>query len=171
MRKLAIAGVLALLWVLPASIPAFAGGNSSTPCAPVPQPSTCTYTQNLHGVVQTFPSNVPCVDPATGPPTGMLTLTSNEVFHVTVNRAGDGWITGTSEGSFSFTPFDPTRPSYTGHYTSWFGGSFNQKNLVFHDTFNVHGTGSDGSSLDFHMIDHFSISASGVVLVFDKASC
>jgi hypothetical protein len=174
MRKLVLAALFTLGWGLVATAPAMAGGNSGTPCAPIPQASTCTFTQNMHGVVQSFPSSVPCIDaPAPpGPFTGMLTLTFNAVFHVTVNKAGDGWITGTTEGNFSFTPFDPARPSYTGHFASWFGGSFNMNNTVLHDTFNVHGTGSDGSTLTFHVIDHVNIDSSGVVtLTFTKAVC
>jgi hypothetical protein len=93
------------------------------------------------------------------------------VFHETINQAGDGWLTSTQTGDFSFTPYKTTRPSYTGHFENWFGESFNKNNAVLHDTFNVHGTGSDGSTLSFHMIDHMSISASGITLVFDKVSC
>jgi hypothetical protein len=47
----------------------------------------------------------------------------------------------------------------------------NRNNAVFHDTFNIHGTGSDGSTLTAHIIDHMSISASGVTLTFDKIAC
>jgi len=106
-----------------------------------------------------------------GPPTGMLTIDGNTVFHETVNTAGDGWITGTTEGAFSFMPFDPKRVSYAGHAESWFGGSFNLNNTVLHDTLNISGTGSDGSTLTAHIIDHMSISASGITLTFDKAVC
>jgi hypothetical protein len=122
-------------------------------------------------VTQSFPTNVPCVDPANGPPTGIVTITFNAVFHETVNRAGDGWITSTSTGDFSFTPFDPAKLSYKGHFESWFGGSFNRNNTVLHDIFNIHGTGSDGSSLTGHFIDHMSVSASGITLTFDKVVC
>jgi hypothetical protein len=171
MRKLVVAALFALASSLIGSAPAFAGGNSSTPCAPVPQASTCTYTQNVHGATQTFPTNVPCVDPANGPPTGMLTITFNAVFHGTVNTAGDSWVTSTTTGDFSFTPFDPARPSYTGHFETWFGSSFNRNNSVLHDVFNVYGTGSDGSTLTAHFVDHLSISASGITLTFDKVVC
>jgi len=173
MRKVVLATLFTFGWVFVASVPAVAGGNSSTPCFPGPQASTCTYTQNDHGLTQTFPSTVPCIDaPAPpGPFTGLLTLTYNDVFHITVNKAGDVWLTGTTAGTFSFTPFDLSRPSYTGHFASWFGASLNKNNYVFHDTFNVHGTGSDGSTLSFHMIDHMSVSASGVTLTFDKIAC
>ncbi len=167
---LALSALFALSGILVAPAPALAGGNSSTPCAPIPQASTCTYTQNVHGAVQSFPSNVPCVDPPNSV-TGFLTLTFNAVFHVTVNTAGDAWATSTQTGDFSFVPFNPAGLSYTGHFAIWFGDSFNQNNSVLHDTFNLHGTASDGSSLTAHMIDHMSISASGMTLVFDKVVC
>jgi hypothetical protein len=168
--RLTLAALFALSWGLFAAAPGFAGGNSSTPCVPGPQETTCTYTQNVHGAVQSFPSNVPCVDPPNSV-TGFLTLTSNAVFHETVNTAGDDWFTSTQTGDFSFVSFDPAALSYTGHFETWFGGSFNQNNSVLHDTFHVHGTASDGSSLTAHMLDHMSISASGITLVFDKIAC
>lgn len=166
---LALVGVVAGLFAV--STPVYAGGNSSTPCSLGPQPVTCTYTANNHDLTQTLQSNVPCVDPSNGPPTGILTLTYGEVFHETVNQAGDGWLTSTVTGDLSFIPSDSARPSYAGHFENWFGASFNLNNSVFHDTSNTTATGSDGSHLSFHMIDHMSISASGITLQFDKASC
>ena len=38
-------------------------------------------------------------------------------------------------------------------------------------TFNVRGTGSDGSKLSFHEIEHVSVSASGVIIAFGKLTC
>jgi hypothetical protein len=131
----------------------------------------CTFTQNIHGATATFDTTVPCVDPPGSLNTGTLTITYNAVFHVAVNGAGDIWVTGTQEGDFSFIPFDPNRPSYTGHFAAWFGFSLNQKNAVFHDTFNVHGIGSDGSILTAHFITHMSFNANGIALVFDKFVC
>lgn len=166
---LALLGVAGSLFVV--STPVAAGGNSSTPCSLGPQPTTCTYTANVQDLTQTVPSNVPCVDPPNGPPTGMLTLTYGEVFHETVNQAGDGWLTSTVTGDLSFIPFDSSRPSYTGHFESWFGASINLNNAVFHDTNNSTAVGSDGSHISFHMIDHMAISASGITFQFDKATC
>jgi hypothetical protein len=171
MKKLLVAALFTLGWGLVAAAPAVAGGNSSTPCAPIPQATTCTYTQNLQGVTQSFPSNVSCVDPPNSV-TGMLTLRYNSVSHVTVNQAGDAWFTNTLAGTFSFAPFDPNGLSYSGHFETWFGASFNQNNTVFHDTFNLHGTASDGTPLSFHMIDHANLSSTGVVtLSFSNAVC
>jgi len=47
----------------------------------------------------------------------------------------------------------------------------NQNNAVFHDTNNITLTGSDGSHLSVHMIDHIAISASGITFQFDKLTC
>lgn len=178
MRRLVSAALFALALSLVGSAPAFAAEVHVPFCGVDPMTLTggipgCTFTQNVQGQVRTFPASLPCVDPMTVPPTptGMLTLITNSVIHVTVNQAGDLWVTGTQEGSVGFTPFDPARPSYTGHFASWFGVSLNQNNSVVHDTFNVHLTGSDGSTLDFHFIRHFSMSASGMTVMFDKVAC
>jgi hypothetical protein len=176
MRRLVTVALFALALGLVGSAPAVAAEVHVPFCGIDPVTLTggipgCTFTQNVHGQVQTFPTNVPCVDPMTGPPTGILTITFNGVFHVTVNGAGDVWVTSTSAGDFSFAPFPPRTVSYTGHFTTWFGASLNRNNGVFHDTFNVHGTGSDGSTLSAHFITHFSMSASGMTLVFDKFVC
>ncbi len=174
MRKLLVAALCTLTWGLVASVPA-AAAEVHVPFCGLTGPDSvpvlnCTFTQNFHGT-QSFPTNVPCVDPFNGPNTGTLTITGNSVFHVTVNGAGDAWLTGTTVGEFSFIPFDSARPSYRGHAQSWFGQSFNQNNHVFHDTLNLRGTGSDGSTLTAHLVDHMSISASGITLVFDKIVC
>src|ERR1700692_781891 len=87
----------------------------------------------------------------------------NGVIHSIINNAGDGWFTSTWTGTVSLvflqsdgvTP-DPAAPTYTGHLQQWFGGSFNMNNFVNHDTTNVQLTGSDGSSIGFHIVDHMS---------------
>ncbi len=166
---LALLGVMAGLLAI--STPVSAGGNSPTPCSLGPQPTTCTYTANVSDLSQTSPSNLLCVDPPNGPPTGIVTVTYGYVFHETVDQAGDGRFTSTVTGGLSFIPFDSSRPSYTGHFETWSGASMNQNNAMFHDTNNLTLTGSDGSHLSVHMIDHMAISASGITFQFDKAVC
>lgn len=134
---------------------AFADGNGAT-----------TFTQTFHNAVDTFPDTNPC----TGVP-GTLTITYNGVFHFTVNKAGDFWDTGNQTGDFVFIPADVSQPSYTGHFHIWFGDSINNQNQVDHMTFAVNGVGSDGSTLTFHEVAHFSVSASGMVETFDKPTC
>ena len=38
-------------------------------------------------------------------------------------------------------------------------------------TFSVHATGTDGSTISFHEVAHFGVSATGVVVSFDKPVC
>jgi hypothetical protein len=127
---------------------------------------TVSYTQTFHNATDSFPAANPC----TGAP-GTATLTYNGVLHYTVNNAGDIWATGTQTGSAVLVPDDPTQPTYTGHFTTWFGVSDNKQNGVDHSTFSVHAVGSDGSTLRFHDVAHLSVSASGLTVSFDKPSC
>ena len=144
---------LAIVAVLAFAAPsAFAGGNGAF-----------TNTQHLHNVPLTFPVGVLC-----GAPAGVITGTFNEVMHVTVNNAGDVWVTVTQEGWFTFVANDPTMPTFAGHFAVWFGLSSNNRNSVMHDTFNIRATATDGSgaTLEVHAVDHVSVSASGQVNLF-----
>jgi hypothetical protein len=96
--------------------------------------------------------------------------TGNGQEHSIVNKNGDGWFTSTFTGAVTVTPYtvdgmgnpvapDPNAPVLTGHLTTWFGGSFNNKNFVNHDTISFVGTGSDGSTISLHLTDHMSTSA------------
>jgi len=125
-----------------------------------------SFTQTDHNVSETSTDANPC----TGAP-GALTLTYNDVFHITTLANGTLWATGTQEGAFSFVPADPAQPSYTGHFASWFGDNNNLQNGAETSTFSVHGTGSDGSTITFHEVAHLSVSATGVAVSFDRASC
>lgn len=146
----ALAGAVALLAV---ALPVHADGNGAT-----------TYTQTMKDQVTAFPVS------GCGP-AGMITQTSNSVFHFTINAAGDVWGTSTTEGSFTLAPFDPSLPVYSGHIAIWFGFSFNNQNQVTHSTFNAVAHAPDGSTIDMHEDFHLSVSAGGVVLSFDNASC
>ena len=129
-----------------------------------------SVTQTFHNATQTFPSPNPC----TGDP-GTVTTISNGVAHATFLTsgvgAGTGWFTFTATGDFVFTPADPTKPTFTGHFTAWDGENVNLKNFAATSTFVLHGTGSDGSTLTFHDVAHISVSASGITLSFDKPTC
>jgi hypothetical protein len=117
-----------------------------------------------------FSAAVP--NPCTGA-TGMLNAVSaNEVFHVTFFTSGDEfWVTGTDEGTATFTPNDPTGISASGHFASWFGESINNKNDVQHNVFNLTLAKTDGSHVIVHEPVHLSANANGVVTVnFDKPS-
>jgi hypothetical protein len=122
----------------------------------------CTQTMTVKNQTVSGVSNNPCTGVA-----GILSFDyKNSIAHVTVNGAGDIWFTQTQTGSVSFVPADSGQPSYAGHITGWFGASLNQNNVVFHDTLNATLTGTDGSTITLHMVDHVSVSATGVVNSF-----
>ena len=124
-----------------------------------------TFTQHQHHAVQSFTDVVPCKGRA------HITITYNAVFHGTINKNGS-WFTGTMTGTFRATTLAAPSVTYTGHFTQWFGDENNRQNEVEHSTFNVHGTGSDGSRVDFHENDHVTVNANGTVTVsFDHVIC
>jgi len=129
-----------------------------------------SYTQTFKNVTEVFYD----VNPCSGAP-ATITITYNGVFHVTQLTSGQGagtfWATGTQTGNFTLVPDDPAQPTYTGHFAAWFGDNDNLHNGTETSTFNVHGTGSDGSTLSFRATEHMSVSASGITLAFDKLAC
>jgi hypothetical protein len=167
--------VACCLSVLLLALLAFALSTSTThaqglPCTPVAQGNgsqTCTV--NFKNAVTKF---------HIGPPpscllSGMITQTFNGVAHITINKAGDGWDTGTMTGPFVLVPDDSSIPTYTGHATTWFGDSFNNQNMVTHFTINARATAPNAPPFDFHEVFHFSVSANSTnpPLVFDYATC
>jgi hypothetical protein len=128
---------------------------------------TVTITTHDHNVTL---FSMPTVNPCTGASGTLTAVAANEVFHVTFFTNGDEfWVTGTDEGTATFTPDDPNGVSASGHFAAWFGESFNNKNDVQHDTSTFHLRGSDGSHLTAHEISHLSTNANGqVTVVFDK---
>jgi len=128
---------------------------------------TVTMTQHARNV-PFFSAAV--TNPCTGATGTLSTVSANEVFHVTFFTSGDEfWVTGTDEGTATFTPDDPTGISASGHFASWFGESSNNKNDVQHNVFNLTLANTDGSHVIVHEPVHLSTNANGVVTVnFDK---
>jgi hypothetical protein len=132
-------------------------------------------TQTIHA--PTGSNSNPSADPCNQADTGTLTMTdSHDTIHVTVNGKGDIGLTNTDGGPVTFTPDDPTMPSGSGQWTSWFGaslwfGASPPKNLnsVLHGTSNMTVYLSDGTVVTNHETLHMSFSASGVQISFDKS--
>jgi hypothetical protein len=132
---------------------------------------TETFTEHAHDV-PLFEFTAP--NPCTGTLGTFSATAKNFVFHITTHEDGEFWLTGTATGSTTFTPAEEGGVSYTGHFTTWFGGALNEKNSVEHDTTTFVLTGSDGSHVVVHGNDHLSTNGNGEVTVeFEKmhASC
>jgi len=129
-----------------------------------------SFTQTFKNVTEVSTDSNPCTGDL-----GTLTLTYNGVFHVTELTSGIGagtfWATGTLTGKFSFVPFDSSKPSYTGRFTTWFGDNDNLRSDAETETLHIRGIGSDGSILSFHAVAHMTVTAQGVTFSFDKARC
>ena len=125
--------------------------------------STVTITQHAHDVVLL---SMPSTNPCTGEPGIITAVAENEVLHITYFTTGDEfWVTGTDEGTVTFTPDDPNGVAASGHFASWFGESSNNQNDVQHDAQTFVLKGTDGSLLVAHSNDHLSTNANGVVTV------
>jgi hypothetical protein len=90
-------------------------------------------------------------------------------------RAIDSSLVEDSEGNL--VPEDPSYdyldgyPTYTGHYTQWFGENGNNQNGAATFTFNVKLTGSDGSRIQAHVAAHFNVTPGGVEHEFEIERC
>jgi hypothetical protein len=133
-RAFALLGLLVALFAVPGSALA-----------------TTTQTGHLTGV----PIDV---GPALCIP-GDIILTGNAVLHITVNNAGDSWMTGTIEGAVTGSL------GYTGHGQAWFGLEDNNKNGVAHFTTNINGTLGDGLPLRIHQQGQYTVNAQGMIVV------
>jgi hypothetical protein len=116
---------------------------------------------------ETFVDVLPCA----GPGLFTITLTYNAVLHESTAANGSTHETFTQTGTFTAVPVSGVGPSYSGHFTIWDGENGNGRNATATATFTIHAVGSDGSRLTFHDTFHFSVSASGLVVVFDKPHC
>lgn len=122
-------------------------------------------TQNFH-----VPQSEVVVNPCNGDPIA-LAETSNIVEHSTFFPAtGEGHMTFTEEDKLAGTD-TVTNVAETGHDKFWGNGNFNAQSSNSTFTTVIHVTGSDGSSVDYHEVGHFTVNAQGVMTVaFDNPS-
>ena len=124
---------------------------------------TVTETQHAHNEVLFSEEGA---NPCTGEPGTLTAIATNSVFHVTFFETSDEfWVTGTDEGTVTFTPTNPSGVSASGHFALWFGEASNNKNEVKHETSTFNLKGSDGSHVVVQGRSHISTNASGVVKV------
>ena len=139
-------------------VPSLLFGAGSASAAPAQ-----TETVTEHGGTETFPSFLPSCT-ASNPYT--ITVTYNQVFHTTLLPNGTEHDTFTQTGTFVAVPLISGQPTYTGKFTVWGGFNLNQKTVDGTFTFNAHGTGSDGSTLNNHTVEHFNEVPDGTVHEF-----
>ena len=111
-----------------------------------------------------------CPDGSVVPSGSLASTFETGVFHITINGAGDLWLTTTVQGTFTFTAA-PSGTVYTGHFMQWFGTEANNMNFVTLGNLTYVGTSASGALLNLHLVFHLSISASGQVNFFMNATC
>lgn len=123
--------------------------------APVMADATTTSTTHISGV--------PIDVGSAGCVPGDLVISGNGVLHLTVNNAGDSWLTGTIEGPATVSGAGATL--FSGHAAAWFGIEDNAQNSVRHFIANADGTLSNGTALSIHQEGQFTVNANGLPVV------
>src|SRR5262245_50968282 len=111
--------------------------------APRALAAAAPFTQTLHSVTESFDDTLPCM--------GVLhiTITYGAVFHSTSLPNGAFHFTFAQTGDLAAQMPGNPASRYTGQVTIWDGGNVNQSSQRHTVTFLIHGTGADGSSVDF----------------------
>jgi hypothetical protein len=155
-RALLVAGVGGAVALLtPAAALAAPGGTGHT----------VTMTEVTHGV---FDAGLTGPNPCTGADIVSQDASGTVVNHVTFFPAGDEvWATFTQTGKISLV--DSNDVTYAGHLTAWGNFNMNERNSNNTFTLTVMLTGSDGSAITVHEVQHFALNANGIVTVnFDR---
>ena len=122
---------------------------------------TVTMTENIHGI---FDPGVEGPNPCSGADLVSVEASGNLVNHITFFPDGDEvWATFTETGKITIV--DSNGVTYTGHFTVWGNFNVNEKNANNTFTLTFMLTGSDGSTITIHEVQHFALTANGVVTV------
>lgn len=158
-------------------IAGFAAGALALAVMPAALAKPVTLTFHEHKLADTFRDVIPCLD---GGAPATISTVENGVLHITaagLDRHGNPLppyhLTGTFTGTFTAVPDDSSLPTFTGHFTNWFGENSNRSGVVVDtDTFTVIAQGSDGSTLKFHDVAHLTVGPGGTIRVaLDKPTC
>ncbi len=155
-RALLVAGVVSVGALLaPAAALAAPGGTGHT----------VTMTEVTHGV---FDAGLSGPNPCSGASIVSVDAFGAVVNHVTFFPASNEvWATFTETGKI--TLLDSNDVTYTGHLAVWGNFNLNEQNSNNTLTVTLMLTGSDGSTITSHEVQHFALNANGVVTVnFDR---
>ena len=144
-----------------------AGGRATLDCGSSLRSAAHNRNHPREGARRDLRRRDPELDCEEDGPLYTITTTSNLVEHETIFDDGRVHATFTQTGTFVAVPLeDPSLPSFTGRFTQW--GNFNQNGNTVNGTFtfNLRGTGSDGSTLSIHQVDHFNERPDGTVNEF-----
>ncbi len=134
---------------------------SAAVAAPGGTGHTVSITEVTHGV---FDAGLTDPNPCTGADVVAADASGTVVNHVTFFPDGDEvWATFTETGKVTIV--DSNGVTYTGQITLWGNFNLNEKNTNFTFTLTLTLSGSDGSTITVHEVQHFALNANGVVTV------
>ena len=156
-----------------------AGLIAGTGSAALAAPTTFQYTFTNQNQNDSFIDTGIC-DPR---PATITLIGYNEALHVSATESGlteaEIWalldddssgvivrVTYTQTGQFIVE--EASGVTYTGRFTSWFGGNVNSHTAEFGGTFSVRGTGDDGSRVTANFTSHVTFVGGEPVVEFDK---
>jgi hypothetical protein len=141
-----------------AAMLAFAGS------AQAAQHTTVTETQLIHGafVEPEFGAN-PCTGAGIANFTAFGTVLEHVTYFIEDGQMTEAWGTFTETGKVLIT--DANGVTYSGHFTVWGNFNLNERNTNNTFTLTVRLSGSDGSSIVAHEVQHFALNANGTVTV------
>jgi hypothetical protein len=164
------APVLTAVLLIALAVPAEAqSGPSCQPPAPG-QTTNCTFLESDVALPSMTVTPIQCPDGSVVPGGTLEVTIENGMFHITVDAAGDFWITTTIEGTFTFIAA-PSGTVFNGHFMNWFGVEANNLNFVNLGNLTFVGTTSAGSTLSLHLVFHMSVSAAGDLTIFMNTVC
>jgi hypothetical protein len=156
-------------WIIPVLAGVVGSGALIVPSTAMAAPGgtghTVTMTEVTHGV---FDAGLTDPNPCTGAAVVSADASGTVVNHVTYFPAGDE-VWGTFTETAKITIVDSNDVTFTGRITAWGNFNLNEQNSNSTFTLTVKLSGSDGSTITIHEVQHFALNANGVVTVeFDK---
>lgn len=121
-----------------------------------------TGTIRLDDATQSFQDVNPCTGGAV-----TVIMTYDGVIAYAVDAQGGLHLTGTLVGTIEVVPLDPSLPTYTGRFASWFGESTSFNSDGDWETLNIKLRGSDGSTISLVSVLQFHLSNGVLHVAFD----
>jgi hypothetical protein len=115
-------------------------------------------------ITTNFSSSFTADNPCTGVP-GTVNLAGRDVLHVTDFGNGIFHMVDTQTGDLTFTPDDPSAPTFTGHFTNTTFNNQRGQQLTVGGPFNIVAVGTDGSRVVFHLTVQTTVTPDGTVTV------
>lgn len=137
-----------------------------------PHAFAAASTQIYHDQMTSFADLNPCTWAL-----GTSTTIATDILHLTHRPDGTVSVAGARTGTISFASSDPSRATYTGHFSQSYGGggvidpttgdlSVGEETA----TYTVHASATNGSRITYHEVSHQTITPSGMLTVsFDRS--